>query len=426
MRRSTATFALALLLQLALAGAAQAHVRLRSSEPATDSTVAAVPRSIVLHFSGPVEVGPGGIQVFDPAGKRVDMAVPRARRGDTVTQQLHLGDTEGTWSVSYRVASEDGHVVSGYVGFIVGSAGGGSAARDASREAAHIPRSLQATFSAARFVEVLALLALAGGGIFVTAIAPGARPRLLGAALTLLLLAYAVGFAANAAILRGTGIVEAFTDEGMSATADTPFGRALTIRTAVTLVAIGPVLLLRSGTRPLPRAARWALALVFAGVAASLSITGHAVTTDPLEVRMPLDMLHVVAAATWIGGLMQLGLLRESVSEHPGWVRRFSRAAFGCVVLILVTGAVATWLELDSPAPADVLDSRYGRLVSAKLLLFLGTIPFAWNNMTAFVPSLEERPRDAPYMLRQYVVRELVLLVAVVAFTVWLIATPQP
>ena len=70
--------------------------------------------------------------------------------------------------------------------------------------------------------------------------------------------------------------------------------------------------------------------------------------------------------------------------------------------------------------------SEYGRLVVAKLVLYLGTMPLAWNNMGAFVPQVRRRPEDAPRMLRQYVWRETALLVVVIALTVWLIATPQP
>ena len=76
--------------------------------------------------------------------------------------------------------------------------------------------------------------------------------------------------------------------------------------------------------------------------------------------------------------------------------------------------------------PGELVSTDYGRLVTAKLILFAGTVPLAWNNMRTFVPSLEARPADAAGILRQYVARELVLLLVVIALTAWLIATPQP
>jgi copper transport protein len=273
-------------------------------------------------------------------------------------------------------------------------------------------------------VEVLALLVAAGGGLFACAIAPTWRPRLLVPAIIVLLLAYAAGFVINAAIVRGTGLSDAFSADALRATAETPFGRSLEIRAIVALVAFAPAVLLRYGP-PLGPAARGATAVVFVGLAASLSITGHAVTTEPTLARLPLDMLHVVAAAVWIGGLVQLGFLARTASTRIDDIARFSRTAFASVVVLLATGIYATYAELGVH-PAELLDSRYGRLVFAKLLLYLGTMPLAWNNMTAFVPNVQRRPDDAPRMLRQYVWREFALLVVVLALTVWLIATPQP
>ena len=98
-----------------------------------------------------------------------------------------------------------------------------------------------------------------------------------------------------------------------------------------------------------------------------------------------------------------------------------------CMVSLamMATGLYATYAELGLH-PNELVDSTYGRLIVAKLLLYLGTMPLAGNNMQTFVPQVRRRPEDAPRMLRQYVWREFALLVVVLALTVWLIATPQP
>jgi copper transport protein len=243
-------------------------------------------------------------------------------------------------------------------------------------------------------------------------------------AVVVLLLAYAAGFVINAAIVRGTGLGDAFTADAMRATADTPFGRSLELRAIVAVVAFAPAVLLTMGPR-VGAASRVALSLVFVALAASLSITGHAVTTEPTLLRMPLDMLHVIAAAVWLGGLAQLGYLTPFARTRVDDLVRFSRTAFTSVLVLLASGLYATYAELGLHAN-DLVDTRYGRLVLAKFVLYLGTMPLAWNNMTVFVPNVRRRPDDAPQMLRQYVWRELALLVVVLALTVWLIATPQP
>jgi copper transport protein len=412
---------LVLAVLLALPASAGAHASLTSSEPAADSVVEVAPGEVTLVFSGNVVAGPGTIQVFGPNQANVETGAPTPAKGTSISQSFD-GSQTGTYGVGYRVSSEDGHVINGSFTFSVGEEGGDGAA--AASDAGSVDRSLQVAFSTARFVEVVALLLAAGGGLFACVIAPGWRPRLLVTSLVVLLLAYGAGFLIDTAILQGTSIREAFDMDALAATADTPFGRSLKLRALVALVAIGPALLLRANTS-LPDAARYALATVFVGLAASLSITGHAVTTEPTWLRMPLDMVHVTAAAIWIGGLLQLAYLAPFATTYVDAIARFSRVAFASVVVILVTGAYATYAELGTSF-GELVDSTYGRLIVAKLALYLGTMPLAWNNMSAFVPQIARRPEDAPRMLRQYVWREFFLVIVVVALTVWLIATPQP
>lgn len=408
---------------LALPGHASGHASLADSTPGSEQVLDDPPTEVVLEFSAPVVAGAGSVQVFAPDEARVEQGSPEVE-GTRVEQRIDA-DEHGTYGVAYRVSSEDGHVITGVLTFdVVDSSHGGTDAEAASREAARVDPTLQFAFSAARLVEILALLVAAGSALFACVVAPGWRPRLLVGSLATLLIAYAVGFVLNAAIVRGTGVLDALSVEALRATADTPFALSLSIRAIVALVALAPALLLVHGP-PLGNVARGSVAIVFLGLAASLSFTGHAVTTEPTWLRMPLDMVHVAAASIWIGGLVQLAYLARFATAHLTAIARFSRIAFTCVVGLLATGAFATWAELGL-RPQELLDSQYGRLVLGKLVLYLGTLPLAWNNMGAFVPQLEHRPDDAPRMLRQYVWREVALLVLILGLTAWLIATPQP
>lgn len=423
MRSVLAPLLAALALLLAVPAVASAHASLESSSPADRALLEAAPTQVELAFSGTVVAGPGTVQVFSPSGDEVQAGAPTPLRGARIVQVVEPADEPGTYGVSYRVSSEDGHVINGSFTFSVGeeSEGGGA---EASRDAGSVDRSLLAAFSVARFVEVVALLLAAGGGLFACVIAPGWRPRLVVGSIVVLLLAYAVGFALTTAILGGGSLGDAVTADALGATAETPFGRSLAIRAIIAIVALGPALLLRHGPALAP-SARHALAAVFVGLAASLSLTGHAVTTEPTWLRLPLDMVHVTAAAIWLGGLMQLALLAPFAGEWLDSILRFSRIAFASVAVLLLTGVYATYAELGL-AVRELVDSTYGRIIVAKLALYLGTMPLAFNNMSAFVPSIAHRPDDAPAMLRQYAWRELALVTAVVALTVWLIATPQP
>lgn len=412
-----------LVLTLLLPAGAAAHASLERSTPEAESTVVDAPAEVELTFSGSVVAGSGSIVVFAPDEQDVAVGDPTPRKGTTITQRVEI-EQPGTYGVSYRVSSEDGHVITGAFTFVVGAPSDGGGAADRALDAAAVDGSLQAAFSTVRFVEIAALLLAAGSGIFASLLAPGWRPRLLVSLLLIVLASYAAGYVVNTAIIGGTSVTEALSPDALGSTADTPFGMSMQLRAMVVGVALLPALLLRYGP-PLPVAARWAVALVFAGTAASLSITGHAVTTEPTWLRMPLDMVHVAAAAVWIGGLVQLGFMGPFATAHVAAIARFSRTAGASVAVILLTGIYATYAELGLSVQ-QLVDSRYGRLILGKLILYAGTMPLAWNNMSAFVPQLRRRPEDAPQMLRQYVWREFALVIVVVALTVWLIATPQP
>lgn len=406
---------------------ALAHSGLRASVPAADATLDAPPKAIVLEFGGEVVVAGDGIQVFDDAGTRVDVGDPKQSKGTRIVQPIRA-TAGGTYGVAYRVSSGDGHVVTGAYSFVVGAGGQGAdggAARDASRKAATTATTVQALFSGVRAIELLTLLVAAGAGLFATVIAPGLRPRLLLSALVLLLVTYAAGYVLNAALVHNDGLGDALNPDHWRDAAQTPFAVVVQLRAFIALVAVAPAVLLAATTRALPAAANWLLALVFAGLAASAALTGHAVTTEPVWLRLSSDIVHLVAAAVWIGGLVQLWFLARDAERHTPVITRYSNVAFGSVVVLLASGVVTTLIELDVDLGA-LLNSEYGRLITAKVILLLAAMPLAWNNRRAFVPALERRPDDAPRLLRQYVAREFALLLVVIGITTWLIATPQP
>src|SRR4051794_13159752 len=70
---------------------AAGHAALRGSAPAKDGVISQAPSTVVLEFSGPVVVGPGGIQVFGPKGTRVDTGDASPNKGATLTQSIKDG-----------------------------------------------------------------------------------------------------------------------------------------------------------------------------------------------------------------------------------------------------------------------------------------------------------------------------------------------
>lgn len=120
-RRSFAALLAAALLVMP-AGAASAHDRLLGSDP-EDGSTGGPPEEIVLTFSAAVGELGAQMAVTDGEGRSVVDGDPEVD-GVEVTQDLVDDLSEGDYEVVWRVTSEDGHPISGALGFTVeGTAG---------------------------------------------------------------------------------------------------------------------------------------------------------------------------------------------------------------------------------------------------------------------------------------------------------------
>lgn len=107
---------------LALAGPAWAHASLVGSDPADDARLPTAPPVVRLEFSEPI-AAPAYVVVTAPDGASAVSGDPEVA-GAVVTQRLLPSalDREGSWTVAFRAVSEDGHPVTGEIGFTVGEA----------------------------------------------------------------------------------------------------------------------------------------------------------------------------------------------------------------------------------------------------------------------------------------------------------------
>jgi copper resistance protein C len=99
------------------AGASQAfaHNSLTSTNPADQEMVQGPPRAVVLTFDDPVIATGTQVVVTGPSGQ-IQQGKPGLAK-NTVTQDLQPGAPAGTYTVSWRVTSADGHPVSGTFSF---------------------------------------------------------------------------------------------------------------------------------------------------------------------------------------------------------------------------------------------------------------------------------------------------------------------
>jgi copper transport protein len=125
--------------------------------------------------------------------------------------------------------------------------------------------------------------------------------------------------------------------------------------------------------------------VVAAGLAASWAMAEHASVGLQAGIAMPVDVVHLLAVATWLGGLTALlvALYRSDAPIESAAVRRFSQVAFGSVVALVATGVYQSWRQLGSWSAFT--ETRYGQLLLVKigLVALLVGVAFVSRRWTA-------------------------------------------
>jgi copper transport protein len=400
-----------------------AHATLESITPADESTVQQAVKTVDLKFNENISVAFGGTKVWGPTGNRVDSGKARVD-GHTVKVPIDSA-ARGTYAVSYRIVSADGHPVHGASTFHVGEASVNDVSQRKALAASKSHPALERSYGAVRGFALLGLMLLAGGMAFALVIAPGTRPRLIGAALVVAIVALPISYVLDAAISAGFSISESLRWPVLRAEAGSAWGRSVLIQLGLLILAavwyrVVDVRTVRARAQALLVAIPAFLPLY------AWSIGGHAFATHPVYIRLPLDMVHLTVASVWVGGLIQLLFYLRAGAVSMEHVTRWSRTALWCVIILVATGLYASYIEIGFSKEA-LFQTTYGRLVIVKALLLIGTMPFAWLNMRHNVPGLRSGRTtagvDARARLRQYVVAEFVLLACVIAATSALIQT---
>src|SRR5699024_11024812 len=98
---------------------ATAHASLQSSTPERGATLSAAPAAIELVFNEPVAVSKAVLHA--PNGDTTTLTTD-SRNTDKPRLQLPQDNEEGTYLLSWRVISADGHPVGGTLDYAVGAA----------------------------------------------------------------------------------------------------------------------------------------------------------------------------------------------------------------------------------------------------------------------------------------------------------------
>ena len=298
-----------------------------------------------------------------------------------------------------------------------------------------------AALIAARAIHFGATALLAGALLFRAAIAgppAAASPAasvlvdrqarwVAGGALVVSLASGILWFAVTAAEMGGMPFGEAIKPDVLQMIlVATQFGSVASVRFALAITTA--VLLALDRLRPL----RW-LALVAAlAFAASIAWTGHSGSGYGVSgnTQLTADVLHLLAASAWIGGLVPLALLLAFARSRSGpWLatatavtRRFSVLGIVSVATLIASGATNAWFLVGSFKALTT--TEYGRVLMLKLVLFVVMLAIAAINRNVLTPQLATSSADGRVAALQKLVRhcvyEIVLGLAIVSVAAWL------
>jgi copper transport protein len=458
----------ALVLALWCAPSATAHTRLESSAPAAGSTSSSPVAEVTLRFTLPVSPLGDGV-VIDGPGGTVAADVATAEDGLVLTATPADALTAGDYTVTWTAAAQDGHPLEGTFGFTVSAAapreptggtgtpsagatttpgeagsqsGAGHDMSDMDHDMGHDPSAMDspATDAAEAVARLGSAATLWGGLVGAGALAFTAfvlRGRDEEDAPVVLRLARWAG----AVILSGlvvrvlAGSVLVAHGDLAAAVSPSAIGDSLTGTTLwdVGLQAAGAVALAAGARRTLPGS--WLAVLGAVLVGAGQVAGGHSNTVEPRWLVVTADVAHLAAAATWVGGVVAMGLLlrarrrdgRDLDAALMG--ARFSVVAAVSVAVVGVAGVVLAAGILDRPA--QLWESSWGLLLLAKVGVVAVVATIGAYNHFQVVPRLTARHHAvvrhagrsarAGGSLGRSAGRETTLMVVIVLLTAWLV-----
>ncbi|GGY48622.1 copper resistance CopC/CopD family protein [Streptomyces tanashiensis] len=383
----------AALLGTLLAGAApaSAHAALTGSDPKDGAVVATAPKEVNLTFSEQVAMSPDSIRVLDPAGRRADTGEMRDLCSGSVVRygvELRAGLPDGTYTVAWQTVSADSHPIAGAFTFSIGAPSSTSVALPDQTPGGGLVGTL---YGIARYLSYAGFAVLVGGGAFVLACWPrGASVRpvqqtVVRGWLTLTVATLAMLLLRNP--YTGSGeLSDAFDLAGLKTVLETKTGAALTSRLLLLgAAALFVAVLFGAYARRTDPKEKKDLAfglglggtVVAAGIAGTWALAEHASTGLQPGVAMPVDILHLLAVAAWLGGLtVLLVALYRAPSVERSAVERFSKVAFGSVAVLAATGLYQSWRQVGSWSA--LTGTRYGQLLLVKIGLMAVLIGIAW------------------------------------------------
>ncbi|WP_105431269.1 copper resistance CopC/CopD family protein [Neorhizobium sp. T6_25] len=406
-------FLFAILLWSVLTAAASAHASLNTTEPRDGSVVPTAPRVIALTFSEPVS--PTGLKLTRP--DRSSVTLKNFVLKDRTVEIIPPDDlSDGSYLLSWRVVSEDGHPIGGSVVFSIGRPNA-----DARGTMVDIDWPVRAGLWIGKVAFYVGLFFGVGGAFAIHWFADGSRNALrqvlatLGAGFAGALLS--AGFQGLDTV--GEPVSRLFVPAVWKAGMATSFGP--TVIFAVAALALAG-LALASGRG---RDARWISISAVITAAFALCLSGHASAADPQWLMRPAVFLHVAAIAVWAGALLPLlAEFRKGGEAAGAALHRFSVFMPWAVLVLAVAGCVLAVVQVRTPE--GLVTTAYGIVFLVKLgLLVLLFALAAVNRWKLTSGSRKGEPLAIRQLVRSIAAETVILLLIFAVAATWRF-TPPP
>jgi copper transport protein len=389
-----------------------AHAVLVSASPQENALLQRAPANVTLVFNEPVR--PLAVQMYSPDGRRIDYS-DQIAPGTELEAQFPATSVEGTYVLSWRVVSEDGHPIRGSQVFSVGKvtdiADGASQLGDPA-----VPVAIWV----AKALLYICLIAGVGGAFFGAYIA--SLPRMV-YRYTFVLLSLGLVLAVASIGLQGLDALgrsfAALAGPSVWSTAlGTSYGATLLMLLLAMLLACTSLTYAGVVGRAVAAAALCVLGW-------ALASSGHAGSADPKWLTRPAIFVHAVAITFWLGALWPLlGYLATGDDQGRAAVRRFSRCIPWFVGLLLASGAILFAVQMGWPNRQWL--APYGLILLAKLVLLGGLFALALYNRSRLTAPVLQGAKGQIDRMRLSIRGEIFLVVAVVMLVSGWRFTPPP
>lgn len=203
-----------------------------------------------------------------------------------------------------------------------------------------------------------------------------------------------IGFLVLIASMTGNPIFEPDWETSRAILSESAIGTAWLVRIGALFTVLAALLYCRANARRLA-----ATTLAGAVALSTLVWTGHAGAGEGGLglLHKSSDVLHMLAAAVWLGGIAAfLLLMRPSPDQMPAdhiviahrSLEQFSLVGTICVSIIAITGLVNGQILVGFSNVSDLPGSPYGQLLIAKLVLVGLMLLLAAKNRWRLTPSL--------------------------------------